>query len=85
MTGIVWFGAMAGRLTAAPDDSANRTWAKISQAKKLFLKLGALGFEGSESVGHGALSERIYTLRIMPQKKKNCQTPLLRRTPMKIS
>jgi hypothetical protein len=43
MTKIVGFGAMAGRLTAAPNNSCNRTGPKITQAEELLQELGTIG------------------------------------------
>ncbi|MCX6632724.1 MAG: hypothetical protein NTW28_34415 [Candidatus Solibacter sp.] len=52
MTGIVGFGAMTRRLTAAPDNGSNRTGPKIAQAEELLQELGSVGFQGSENVRH---------------------------------
>jgi hypothetical protein len=64
MTGIVGFGAMAGRLAAAPDYGSNGAGPKITQAEELLQELGTVGLQGSESNRHSTfLSERYYTLR----------------------
>jgi hypothetical protein len=66
MARIIWFGAMAGKFTTAPDHGSNRTGPKITQAEELLQELGSIGLQGSESIRHsGFLSERIDTLRIM--------------------
>jgi len=43
MTGIVGFGAMAGRFTAATDYGSNRTGPKIAQAEELLQELATIG------------------------------------------
>jgi hypothetical protein len=44
MAGIVRFGAVAGRLAAAPDNGGNATRPEIAQAEELFQQLGAIRF-----------------------------------------
>jgi hypothetical protein len=80
---VVGLGAMAGRLTTALAHGGNGAGAKVPQAEEFLQDLGAFGFQGSERFRHKGkfLSVRIYTLRIMPQKKKIRQMPLLRRAP----
>jgi hypothetical protein len=71
MTGIVEFGAMAGRLAAAPDYGSNGAGPKITQAQELLQELSTVGLQGRDSVRHFTfLSERYYTLRFGAQKKK---------------
>ena len=72
VAGVARFGAMAGGLTAAPHNGGDRTGSQIAQPEELMQELGASGFENSEIVRHIFLSVRLYTLRIMPQKKKTC-------------
>jgi hypothetical protein len=52
MTGIVGFGAMTRRFTAAPDYGSNRTGPKIAQAEELLQEFGSTSFQGRESIGH---------------------------------
>jgi hypothetical protein len=52
MTRIAGFGAMAGRLSTAPDNGSNRTGSEVAQAEEILQELGPLGFEGSEIVRH---------------------------------
>ena len=71
MAGVVGPGAMAGRLATAPDDGGNGAGAKIAQTKELLQELGTLGLQRRKRVRHGSLlSERIYTLRNIAQKRR---------------
>jgi hypothetical protein len=72
VTGIVQFGAMAGRFTAAAHYSSDGTGPQVAQSKEFIEKFGAVGFEDIQSFGHGFLSER-FTLRPVPQKKESAQ------------
>src|SRR5438067_13684643 len=53
VTGVVRFGAMAGRFTAAPHYGRDRTGPEIAKAEKFFQKSGSLRFKSFEIVSHG--------------------------------
>src|SRR6266436_593383 len=77
MSRVVVFGAVARRLAAAPGHRGNGTRSKIMQAEELFQELRSLGLQSCKIVWHRGLLSlyriqpvRIYTLRILPQKKE---------------
>jgi hypothetical protein len=71
VTGVVGFGAMAGRLTAATQYGCDRAGPQVAEAKELTKEFRSIRFQSSEGVRHGFLSERYYTFRKVQQKKKN--------------
>src|SRR5437660_931606 len=52
MSGVVAFGAVAGRLAAASGHRGNGTGSQIAQAEELPQELGSLGLQSSELVKH---------------------------------
>jgi len=52
MSWIVGLGAVAGGLSAASSDRADRTWPQIAQSSELMKNLGALGFQFRQGIRH---------------------------------
>jgi Rieske Fe-S protein len=84
VTGIVGFGAMTGGFTAAPHYGCDRTGSQVAKAKELLQEFGSIRFQRIQGCQAWVfLSERYYTFRKTPQKKKNAPMPLPRRAPVR--
>jgi hypothetical protein len=53
VTGVVGFGAMTGRLTAATHYGCDRTGPQVAKAEEIFKEFGSIRFQGIEGVRHG--------------------------------
>src|ERR1017187_1011260 len=62
---------MARWLTAATHYGCDLTGPEVAKAEEIFKEFGSIRFQSVDGIRHKALSERYYTFRNMPQKKKN--------------
>jgi hypothetical protein len=84
MSRIVWFGAMALRLSATPDCIGDRAWLKVAQFSDTPEQGGAFAGQNNERVNHGGSSflQVHYTLRKSPQEKTIANPLLFCRAPV---
>jgi hypothetical protein len=83
MSRIVWFGAMAPRLSATPDCAGDGTWLKVAQFRDMAEQGGAFASQSRERINHQEPSFLTvhYTLRQRPQKKRIANPSLFCRAP----
>jgi hypothetical protein len=83
MSGIVWFGAMAPRLSATPDCTGDGTWLKVAQFRDIAEQGGAFAGQSRERVDHrGTPFLTVYcTLKNRPQKRRIANPSLFCRAP----
>jgi hypothetical protein len=70
MTGVIGFGAMAGRFTAAAHNGRDRTGPEITKAEKFFKESGSQRFKSFDSVRHGASSLNVIIRSEISRKKR---------------
>jgi hypothetical protein len=56
MAGVMGFGAVAGRFTAAANDSGNGAGAQIASAEEILKEFGPFGLQSVEGIRHGCVA-----------------------------